>query len=419
MCVRIVVFVFWESFSIASLGLIGQRVQSKELDAHPVNLGGRCATIRFRGRKNDFSVKEAADLLRSRRTPIHIGLAFVEWPFVSFSDDGLFHFYHFLEFLVVAYAELHLLGRDAIVSIVPWIYVPLMTVDEVCGGATRMNCLVANLVLSRNTHHNISIHGLESNDYVTRSIGPAFAGTDDRRKTPWQTYAVTDTAYHHMVAEADAVLLLHRKSCKDESINKMWGLHIDSFPAQRWHADILQGLGLTASDESSTERKKLIVGYVDRQNAKRALPKAFSQWLVRYLGSHPQIDFQHLRMEDLSPVQQLQIACQCHVWMGGHGNGLSHILWMKPGSYVAEFFWNYDFQFDYATAAQLMGHHYMGLYNGAVIAEARLTGRDPTLRNQGHDPVNVHAESIKEQIRHAREATTHFLEEAISDLNIG
>jgi capsular polysaccharide biosynthesis protein len=120
-----------------------------------------------------------------------------------------------------------------------------------------------------------------------------------------------------------------------------------------------------------------VVGHVDRQNTRRQLIDSHHQRILQFAGKHDKIDFRHLHMEEYSPFEQIQMASECDVLLGVHGNGLTHSLWMAPNRYVVEFFWNFNFQFDYATTAQLMNHTYLGLWNGQVLDIDRVRQRDP------------------------------------------
>jgi hypothetical protein len=98
-----------------------------ELNVHPVGLQGRCVTFRFRGKNESMSMDEAVDYLQTttaatmysdpasqgsiNKRPLHVGIVFVDEPdgFLSLAH-GVFHLFHFLEFLAVGYTELHRLA---------------------------------------------------------------------------------------------------------------------------------------------------------------------------------------------------------------------------------------------------------------------------------------------------------------------
>ena len=221
--------------------------------------------------------------------------------------------------------------------------------------------------------------------------------------------------------QADGVLTVERFGCNMAGINKPWSKYIDTFPAEQWHTDILKGLGLAVADPTTRSNKKLVVGYVDRQNTDRHLPEEHHDWLVSFLSTHKQVDFLQLHMENYSALDQVRVASQCDVLIGMHGNGLTHSLWMRPGGYVIEFFWNYNFQFDYATTAQLMNHTYLGLLNGKVLDRDMVARRDaelrrhPTRKEAQNAPVEESMQAFEDQ---GKPAIRELIETAIQELHI-
>lgn len=201
----------------------------------------------------------------------------------------------FLEFVIVANAEPHRLaghdfqsGRNTIIlggqtttlklgktpSRVPWIYVPLMTRQEICGTGQGINCLMVNVILGASSSEDtpasqgISIFGLEVNDDSTQIMHPTFGG-----KYHWSTRVGKDSykrkkksfpdvpptqeqrraVRNEMVETADAVLYINRLECTDQMISKLWTPYIDGFPADLWHSDFITGMGLTSLGATTTE----------------------------------------------------------------------------------------------------------------------------------------------------------------------
>lgn len=480
---------------------------STYLNVRPLGLD-HCATIRFRrpleadSEEESYTVDEAMKILQQQQQegpkqqqPLRVGLVFVETPdkFVSLSK-GVFHLFHFLEFLVIGFTELHRLDQalssssttpssaasPAQPSIssptsssptfsslqVPWLYVPLLTPEEICGSARGINCLMLQIlfesslsqpheqqpaaaVVSNKTKPSLSlpiqIFGVESNDNVLRrqETNGAFAGVLRHRYGLKQVKRALESndassmvlpvdkmradALHHANASdstfVDMVLFIDRNSCKQAStsrIQKIWTSYIIDdgsinanttvelpsrrFPREQWHAASEAALGevseyshpLAVEEHSSSrntqssredERVKeppvnrTVVCYVDRQTTSRRLPDTFHGWLVDYLSAHRRVDFRHLHMEQYSALDQLRLASSCHILLGVHGNGLSHIAWMKPnvGGAVVEFFFDYPFYYDYATLSQLFGLQYLALWNGLVLDGDRIAKRDPLI----------------------------------------
>jgi len=432
------------------------------LNVDPI-LPRQCVSLRFRGDPQSYPVGEAIEMLRAKfaanpgpRT-LRLGIMFMEeiekfFPVRIRTSGNNYHLYHFMEFLVMAYAELHHIASalppateavDSINSViasksnavgestlshgnpavtVPWIFSPYMAPSEICGGPQSLNCLAADLTLRASSHsvfqNRSGIVGLEPMEHYP------FNFADDKEKAV--TYRI-DLVDHHryygdsptFADQADGVLTVERFGCNMAGINKPWSKYIDTFPAEQWHADIVQGLGL--KDDQTTTTGKLVVGYVDRQNTDRHLPEEHHDWLVEYLLSHEKIDFMQLHMESYSALDQVRAAAKCHVLIGMHGNGLTHSLWMRPGGYVIEYYWAYNFQYDYPTSAQLMNHTYLGIQNGRVIDRDMVARRDvelrrhPTRREAQHAPVKESMRAFEEQ---GKPAIRALIQTAIQELGI-
>lgn len=474
-------------------------------DAHPIGLAaaeGRCVEVRFRpglierdgsesgnegiGMSAHEAIRHIKDalVLRQRRHNrnsssstshsgrLDIGLEFLEDPDGFWSwHGGSFHLYHFMEFAVVAYRELgrirDAMNVDANANIaasantssanavppldvsVPWIYVPLMTREEICGTAGGINCVMADMVFpssSPASPQNVApgprVYGLESNDAVTRGVHPAFRGKHSARVVadPAPGLASAGRKYLDMVRQVDAVMLINRSACVDFTIHKMWWNHTDHFPASEWHEDVMRGLAARAvreplsppaataaasaavvtadSSESGSSDAKLVVGYVDRQATGRRLPNALHEWLVRWLSDHPRVDFRHLRMEKYTALEQVRVASRLDVLVGMHGNGLTHLLWMEPNlrSYVLEFFWEVTFHYDYATAAvDLMRHNYAAIFNGRVLDADRIGRREKSVRKIPRliDPQN--RTDFEGRVESAKSAVSEFIKKAVAE----
>ena len=377
-----------------------------DLEAHPVNLT-QCVTLRIRGEAGDDHARlfpypnryaptaPSSNILlwNTSSTLPSWGLVFVEDPdeFVSLGSSSQFHLFHFLEFFVMAFAAAvpeeqssstssTTTTRTTTLDSLQWLSVPLFfSPKETCGVGKELNCRILDLF-----RPHLPVHGLEANDATTRQSHPAYAQPSLRQKReqkrrkferypPLPTLAQRTATYHTMMDQVDAVLLVHRPSCKRKqriNLRKMITNVVGHFPADAWYQQVQRGLAeqqeASAASYKLLERvnpQQLQVCYVDRKN-KRPLPPFFHDWLVENMNTNPRIQFWHLHMEELGPQEQVLQASLCQVLMGGHGNGLSHVLWMKPESFVMEFFWNFGFHYDYGSMAQLMRHHYRAWVNG-------------------------------------------------------
>jgi hypothetical protein len=53
--------------------------------------------------------------------------------------------------------------------------------------------------------------------------------------------------------------------------------------------------------------------------------------------------------------------------VGVHGNGLSHQLWMRPGSGLIEIMKSGGFTRDYAILAEMASHEYYAIHNDTYL----------------------------------------------------
>jgi hypothetical protein len=297
---------------------------------------------------------------------------------------------------------------------------------EICGGSNNLNCLIADLILQGSNYsifqNRSGIAGLKAMEQYP------FDYENGKMKAIGHRIELASTVYGNNPAfakEADGVILVERFGCNMGGINKPWSRYIDSFPSYSWHSDMLYGLGRTwnypAKKSNPSVPRKLVIGYIDRQNTDRRLPDEHHNWIVQYSLRHPSISFRQLHMEDYTALKQIELVSECDMLIGMHGNGLTHALWMQPRRYVIEIFWKYNYQFDYATTAHLMKHSYLGLLNGKVVDPALVENRDPSLRasptrkEAQHAPVNESMLSFEQE---GKVAIQKFVEQAILDLHI-
>lgn len=52
------------------------------------------------------------------------------------------------------------------------------------------------------------------------------------------------------------------------------------------------------------------------------------------------------RMETIGKKEQFALSSRTNILLGVHGNGLSHLMWMKSGSHVIEIFYPEGFTRD-------------------------------------------------------------------------
>jgi Glycosyltransferase 61 len=422
----------------------------------------QCITVRFRGDDHNYTVDDAIALLAAKYIaspgPRHLRMGIMVMEDVNLflpvrirPQNNQYHLFHFVEIFVMAYSELQRiastlpihagystgsadpnismtsLGKGSPSISVPWIFSPYMSPLEICGGKNNLNCLIADLILQGSKYgifqNRSGIVGLKQMEsYPFDYENGKMKGIDHRVELASYVYD-DDPAFSQ---EADGVIVVERFGCHMGGINKPWSAYIDLFPSYSWHSDMLYGLGRSwnyaaATNPNPSVPRKLVIGYVDRQNTDRRLPDEHHNWLLEYCNRHESIIFRQLHMEEYTALKQIELVSECDMLIGMHGNGLTHALWMPPQRYIIEFFWKYNYQFDYATTAHLMKHSYLGLMNGKVIDPALVENRDPLLRRS---PTRKEArlapisESMQAFEQEGKVAIQEFIFQAMLDLNI-
>lgn len=386
----------------------------------------KCVSFRFRGSEEIFTLEQATAYLRNTPTnhPVQIGIHFAEdvskfLPVrIRMASNNTYHMYHFVEMVVMSFAALNQVQGAHNVT---WLFSPHASRNEFCGGPSNINCLIADLVYHSSPASTFRDHsaviGLDQMDeYRFDPLHFKDKAIEYRIEAAKHAYS-DDARFSH----ADGMMTIERFGCNNGGINKPWHIFIDTFPADLWHQSIQAGLDRL--DESVDDiyiqdqaKTKVVACYIDRQNTDRRLHDDHHAWLVETLETNPSILFRPLHMEEYTALEQIKKASRCDLMAGMHGNGLTHLLWMKPGSFVIEFFWKYNFQYDYATAAQLLQHRYLAIFNGRVLNETLIQQRDPILRllptrkEAQHEPLIDLMENFE---RYGKAAILKLLAEAI------
>ncbi|ORX41230.1 hypothetical protein BD324DRAFT_648113 [Kockovaella imperatae] len=109
-----------------------------------------------------------------------------------------------------------------------------------------------------------------------------------------------------------------------------------------------------------------VVLYVNRQDTGRRLLAEDAESLAFELDAlHQQglIELHDVQMGKVSKLEQFCLACKADVMLGVHGNGLTHQMWMKPGSAVLEMMTVGGHARDYNLLADMVGHQYETIHN--------------------------------------------------------
>lgn len=388
------------------------------------SLRGKCVAVRIKGIKETLTLDEVLSKKVQLPSSPKVGLIFLDKTnaFLSsgkvVNSTGVFHLYHYLEFLLVAYQQLQELQEhyDATIYLsspdspvqVPWIYVPLLQSPlEVCGVANGINCRIASLLLQ-----SPSWYGMESNPSELQATHPAYHGQHSKRQWDEDKMPLKHQEnYPYMQETADMAFIIslrHKDRCNHKGrIRHGWNEYSDVFPSKAWH-DSLIAANLESfplpSELTMPKSHELLVCYIDRQVTPRRMPDSEHVWLLKYLQQHSKIRLWHLMMQNYDGMVQLRIASECQVMIGVHGNGLSHLLWMRPKSHVVELYWDDETrQGGYELLARTMQHNYMAIRNGWLV----LDSTHPVYEKQVH-----HIEGV-DPLQNGRQLIEDFLENVL------
>ncbi|KAF5383177.1 hypothetical protein D9615_004897 [Tricholomella constricta] len=151
---------------------------------------------------------------------------------------------------------------------------------------------------------------------------------------------------------------------------------------------------------------KPLVTYISRQDVRRRLATDDHEALVKALADlevEGICEFREVRMEQLSLREQIELAARSMIFVGVHGNGLTHELWMPPSdrSTVIEIFHPEGYSFDYELLARNMGHRHYAIWNDTIITYPDGKYHDGVNHNEhfhGND-IPVHGPTVAKIVR--------------------
>ncbi|WRT70473.1 uncharacterized protein IL334_007471 [Kwoniella shivajii] len=153
--------------------------------------------------------------------------------------------------------------------------------------------------------------------------------------------------------------------------------------------DQIKRLAIAEGCEVKRENSKVpTVLYINRQLTSRRLIDHDAQELVEEmekLQAEGVIEFHNEYMEKLPRVEQFCLAMRSDVMFAVHGNGLSHQLWMRPGSAVMEIMPVTGFARDYAILGEMMGHEYYAIHYNETFPPEKWRKPDGWGVDQGPD----------------------------------
>ena len=168
-----------------------------------------------------------------------------------------------------------------------------------------------------------------------------------------------------------------RSAADHGGVNQMiTGIHYDLPPFMTsFTSTILKNAGASPACMSSD---KVTLTFIDRQHSSnRRLSAGLSKELLWRLGTaHPRLLVHWVQLQHLPFHQQVLRAAESHILLGVHGNGLSHVLFMrKPGALI-EIFPERNRLLAYQQFAEARGVLYYGIESssGVVYREKSCSG---------------------------------------------
>ena len=109
-------------------------------------------------------------------------------------------------------------------------------------------------------------------------------------------------------------------------------------------------------DKPKGDDESLVLTFIDRKDKRRLIDKAL--YLEKLKSKFPALKVQSIDFAGLSFPEQLNLARRTDILVGVHGAGLTHSLFMRPGSAMVEIMpENLDHK-GFRNLAKLLGHHY-------------------------------------------------------------
>ncbi|KAG8981615.1 hypothetical protein FRB94_006688 [Tulasnella sp. JGI-2019a] len=139
--------------------------------------------------------------------------------------------------------------------------------------------------------------------------------------------------------------------------------------------------------------KTPVITYISRQGRGRALdPNSHNSLVValKDLETRYGYEVNIVTMEHLSKNEQIWLAARTTILIGVHGNGLTSLLWMKPGpsATLIEISFPNGFASDYQAPARDIGIQYYGVWNDHYF------WGDSEHKPRRHQPKGFHANAI-------------------------
>ncbi|KAG6865513.1 hypothetical protein C0991_001944 [Blastosporella zonata] len=215
------------------------------------------------------------------------------------------------------------------------------------------------------------------NEWVIRSAFPSLVM---EFKDDWRDRAEMGRPFvfdRVVLADRSATMLTHNFARFQRSASASFGLPGSANWFMTMRNNAIQFTGLDHNIGGGTTKTPVIT-YISRQEwGRRMLIQEDHEKLVEELYKlRDQYGFEVnvVAAENMSRLEQIELAARTTIMMGVHGNGLTSLVWMKPSprSTVMEFFFPGGFAFDYEYTTRALGMTHYGFWGNSYFTSPAL-----------------------------------------------
>ncbi len=204
----------------------------------------------------------------------------------------------------------------------------------------------------------------------------------------------------------ERIVVADRQSAHAYPLNTYWNgmyLHLQVALAGKpiaWpeiRDRVLRTLGVV------TDRKRPAITYMSREHdGNRKFEEETNMQLKEGLKQfEPDYKTNYVIMAPIPFWKQVELIAQTDVLVSIHGNGLTHAIWLQPGSTIIEIFPNRNFVRDYECISTLLNLNYYAMHDNIVYEREEIVakGFDNHLMNTPPDPVKLHVPTLMNLIQ--------------------
>jgi hypothetical protein len=148
-------------------------------------------------------------------------------------------------------------------------------------------------------------------------------------------------------------------------------LGVSGYPARR------PGTAKSFTEGKSLKQGEVRIIYVDRQGSDRKLDAVSEAGLLQVLDDlerssgidGTKVVVERVKFETMDAKSQIETAMRADIWLGIHGNGLTHLVWTLSGATVVELFPITCFIRDYELLSYALQHNYYTVWNDRLFTE--------------------------------------------------